>query len=195
MKISLLAAALVCAAVPVSAQDSTARTDAEWMAWVPSEGEVAMPDLAFVEDQADRDNYEKYYYFHRPETDFSTALADLRECDSHARGLYRGNHVPDMTSAMVQYGVLAGAAGGLIGSLVADAIMGPAELRRKRRINIRRCMNFLGYDRFGLDKDLWETFNFEEGTGEVAEADRQRMFAQQARVASGPRPQAGELGL
>jgi hypothetical protein len=157
-----------------------------------------MPELAFVEDQNDRDNYEKYYYFNRPETDFPTALADLRECDAHARGLYRGNFFPNAgqtNAAAMQYGALAGAAGGLIAGIMMDAIMGPAQLRGKRRINMRRCMGFKGYARYGLDKDLWEAFNFEEGVGEVPEAERQLMLAGQARVASGPRPSTQELGL
>ena len=192
----MLASAELCAAGSASAQDGTVeRTDAEWRAWVPAIEEVSMPELAFVEDQDDRDNYEKYYYFHRPDTDFATALGDLRDCDAHARGLHRGSYYPDSSAAMTQYGPLAGAAGGLLVGVVADAIFGPAELRRKRRVNMRRCMFFKGYDRFGIDEVLWGSFNFEEGNGEVAEADRQRMLAQQALVASGPRPTTQELGL
>jgi len=196
MKFAAIAIVLACTGVPAFAQEaSDEMTDADWMAWVPAAEEVAMPDLAFVEEQSDIDNYEKYYYFHRADTDFTAAFADIRECDAHARGLFRGNHTPDMTAAMVQYGVLGGAVGGLIGSAIADAIYGSAEIRRKRRINMRRCMFFKGYSRFGLEKDLWEEFNFEEGSSSVAEEDRQRMLAQQARVASGNRPQAQELGL
>lgn len=196
---ALCASLVVCVAGVACAQDATQpQTDAEWQSWVPTVDQVAMPDLTFTEDQEDRDNYEKYYYFNRPDTDFGTALADVRECDAHARGLYRGNFYPGSSqtnAAAMQYGALAGAAGGLIAGVMMDAIMGPAELRRKRRINIRRCMAFKGYRRFGLDKTLWEEFNFEEGTGSVAEADRQRMLAQQARVAAGPQPVAEELGL
>jgi hypothetical protein len=45
-------------------------------------------------------------------------------------------------------------------------------------------MHYKGYQRFGLEKGLWQKFNFEEGYASIAEADRQRMLAQQARVAS-----------
>lgn len=196
MKFFLVAAGMACMAAPAFAQEAgEPQTDIEWLAWVPDPVSIERPDLAFVEDEEALDNYEKYYYFHRDETDFETALADLRECDAHSRGLFRGNFTPDPTAAMTQYGPLAGAAGGLIVGLMADAIFGPAELRRKRRINMRRCMFYNGYARFGLAKDVWESFNFEEGSREVSEADRQRMLAQQALVASGPRPQAQELGL
>lgn len=170
-------------------------TDVDWMAWVPVQDTVERPELAFEERQSDIDNYEKYYYFHRQDTEFETALADIRECDAHARGLFRGNSSVDMGPAMIQYGVLGGAVGGILGAAIGDAIYGSAEIRRKRRINMRRCMFFKGYDRYGLDKDLWEEFNFEEGNSSVLEEDRQRMLAQQALVASGPQPTAQELGL
>jgi len=162
---------------------------------VPTADSVDMPELAFEEQQSDIDSYEKYYYFHRPDTDFATALTDIRECDGHARGLFRGNSSVDMGPAMIQYGVLGGAVGGILGAAIGDAIYGSAEIRRKRRINMRRCMFFKGYGRYGLEKGLWEEFNFEEGNSSVPEEDRQRMLTQQALVASGPQPTAQELGL
>lgn len=198
-RLALVAVALACGAVPAMAQDSETpaapETAAEWMTWMPDPASLTMPALAYEETQENIDNYEKYYYFHREDTDFDTALADLRECDGHSRGLFRGNYSPDPTAAMVQYGVVGGAVGGLIAGAIANAIFGPAELRRKRRINMRRCMFFKGYSRFGLDEDLWNEFNFEEGASEVAERDRQEMLAVQALVASGPRPTTEELGL
>lgn len=195
MKRYMLAAALACGATPSYAQNTAMMTDVDWMAWVPVQDTVERPELAFEERQSDIDNYEKYYYFHRQDTEFETALADIRECDAHARGLFRGNSSVDMGPAMIQYGVLGGAVGGILGAAIGDAIYGSAEIRRKRRINMRRCMFFKGYDRYGLDKDLWEEFNFEEGNSSVLEEDRQRMLAQQALVASGPQPTAQELGL
>ena len=196
MKFALFSALSLAVSIPVMAQETAQpETAGEWMTWMPDPAGLERPTLTFVEDQEDIDNYEKYYYFHRTDTDFVTAIGDLRECDGHARGLFRGNFYADPTAAMVQYGVAAGAAGGLIAGLMADAIFGPAQLRLKRRVNMRRCMFFKGYQRFGIDEDLWEAFNFEEGSSSVDEADRQRMLAQQALVASGPRPATKELGL
>ena len=60
---------------------------------------------------------------------------------------------------------------------------------------MRRCMGYKGYERYGLNKDLWQEFNFEEGFSGEEESKRQAMLAQQAKVASGPKPEAKELGL
>lgn len=62
-------------------------------------------------------------------------------------------------------------------------------------MNMRRCMGYKGYARFGLQKDLWQKFNFEEGLSKKSGETRQIMLAQQAKVASGERPTAKELGL
>lgn len=149
-----------------------------------------MPSLTYVEDQDDRNNYEKYYYFHRPQVEFATALADIRHCDELARGLYRGNWYNNAASYAV-----GGLVGGLIGGAIADAIHGSQQIRTNRRINMRRCMSYKGYQRYGLDKEVWEAFNFEEGNSEVPENERQVMLAQQALVASSTTPQSEELGL
>lgn len=165
----------------------------DWMVWSPDAATIEMPVLAFEESEKDAANYEKYYYFNRPETEFDVALADVRFCDELARGLATANYYPDAaTTAM--YGV-GGAIGGLIGGAIANAIHGSAEERRKRRVNMRRCMNFKGYARYGLAKDLWQEFNFEEGNSTVPEEDRQKMLAQQAKVAAGPTPETENLGL
>ncbi len=192
MKSFAIGAALLCAPLTALAQEAP-QTDAEWMRVVPEESTIAMPDLAFEEDQSDIDDYEKYYYFHRDDTDFPSALTDLRECDAHSRGLFRGNYGAD-PSMMALYGV-GGVIGGVIGSAISNAIYGSAEERLKRRINMRRCMFFKGYSRYGLNKGVWQEFNFEEGNSNHAEEYRQTRLMMQARVASGPKPEAGELGL
>jgi hypothetical protein len=74
------------------------------------------------------------------------------------------------------------------------AIFGSAEVRATRRINMRRCMNFKGYHRYGLPKDIWTKFNFEEGFSELAENKRQVFLKQQAKIASGEKPKTGVLG-
>jgi len=195
-----LAACTLATAAPVRAQDvagtAAARapaTDAEWRVWMPEESAVPTPALAFAETAEDVGSYQKYYYFHRSGTSFAEALADIRQCDEFARGLYGGDYYPDPAYTSM-YGI-GGAFGGLIGGAIAQAIYGSAEERRKRRVNMRRCMSFKGYERYGLSKDLWEEFNFEEGNRHVPEAERQHMLAMQAKVASGPQPAAEGLGL
>lgn len=150
---------------------------------------IEMPDLAFDATPADAETYDKYFYFHRDGTDFDTAFNDLSECDALASGIsYYGGGDPAMANYYVaQYG-LAGAAGGVIGSAIADAIFGSAERRRVRRVNMRNCMGFKGYDRFGMERERWQSFNFEEGFGRVNDEKRTAFLLKQARVASGPKP-------
>ncbi len=152
---------------------------------------IAMPNLTFTPTPEVAENYDKYFYFNRADTDFMTAYADLRECDDYARGLayrtaYQNVPYPYM-------GTLGGAIGGAIGNAVADMVFGSAERRRQRRINMLTCMRFKEYRVFGLPETLWEQFNFEEGNRRVPEPERQRLLQLQARVASGPAPTVGEV--
>lgn len=158
---------------------------------IPDPATVELPDLAFKASPETEATFEKYYYFYRADTTFTDALADVRECDGLARGLAMstGYNTPVYSPS------LAGALGGAIGSALAVAIFGSAELRKARRVNMRRCMHYKGYQRFGLAKDNWQTFNFEEGLSSVKEVDRQRMLAQQAKVAVSVIPVQKDLGL
>lgn len=188
---------VLCAAAPVVAQDQAGQDQAvqEMVAdWRLSEAQVAAviyPELAFEPSANDRDNYEKYFYFHRADTSFNEAYGDIRECDALAGGTtsYASSGEPYPGYYASQYGI-GGVIGGVLGSVLADAIHGSAARRKAKRINMRNCMAFKGYDRYGLSKDLWEAFNFEEGNGRKPDEDRQRVMQQQALIASGPRPAA-----
>jgi hypothetical protein len=151
---------------------------------------VAMPELAYTPDPTIAADFDKYFFFHRPDTSFDQAYADITECDSLASGInfYMGGNDAIMQNAIMQYGA-AGAIGGAIGGLMADAIFGSAERRRIKRINLRNCMFYKGYDRYGLKKDLWQEFHFEEGLSRENAKDREAALLKQARVASGPKPQ------
>jgi hypothetical protein len=171
----------MCGLPPASAQPGPAADPAA----------IALPDLNFTPTPQIAENYDKYFFFHRPDTDFASAYSDLQECDGYARGLsYRAGGGP------VPYpyaGTLAGALGGAIGNAVADAVWGSAERRRLRRVNMRTCMGFKGYRIYGLPKSIWEQFNFEEGNARIEEDRRQQLLRLQARAASGPTPQVGEI--
>lgn len=155
---------------------------------------VAMPDTVFEATEGDVETYDKYFYFHRDGTDFDTAFNDISECDAVSSGVsYYGGGDPFMANYYIaQYG-LAGAAGGVIGSAIADAIFGSAERRRIRRVNMRNCMGFKGYDRYGMERERWQAFHFEEGFGRVNDVKRTGYLMKQARVASGAKPQTGVL--
>lgn len=193
-------AALATGSLPVHAEETApARADAaiseeaDVMTMVPDPATVAMPKLQFAASAQDESNYDKYFYFHRADTTFEQALTDLRDCDGLSRGLTSGQHYQQAPYPYTN--TMAGAVGSALGNALAQAISGSAEKRRVRRINMRRCMGYKGYARFGLAKELWEQFNFEEGLGTKEEAFRQARLAQQAKVASGPAPTAAELGL
>jgi len=150
---------------------------------------IEMPELRFEATPADVDDFEKYFYFHRGDTSFDEAYADIVECDSLASGIsyYAGGGEPYPGYYATQYGI-GGAIGGAIGSALADAIFGSAERRKIRRINLRNCMGFKEYQRYGLSGDLWKAFNFEEGHGRKGDDVREVSLLQQAKVASGEKP-------
>ena len=158
---------------------------------------LKMPMLKFTPTPQDEADYDKYFYFHRDGTSFAEAYSDIRECDALASGssIYLGADSAAMGAAMAQYGALAGGVGGALGSAIADAIFGSAARRAQRRINLRNCMGFKEYSRYGLSGDLWKSFNFEEGMGRKKEGVRDDALELQALVASGPKPETKELGL
>ncbi len=151
---------------------------------------LEMPKLEFSATLEDAKNYDKYYFFRRDDTDFATAYADVTECDGYARGLVSSYRYQDAPYPYA--GTMAGAAGGVIANAMMAAIFIPGEKRRMRRVNMRQCMGFKGYDRLPLSKELWEAFNFEEGTGAEEEQSRLKALKLQALVASKAAP-SGEV--
>lgn len=150
---------------------------------------IPMPDTRFDMRSVRVGDFEKYYYFHRDGTSFEEAFADISECDELSSGFasYRGNVEPYPGYYSYQYGI-GGVVGGLFGSMLADAIHGSAARREMRRINMRNCMGYKGYQRYGISKEMWNNFNFEEGSGRKDEDVRDAALLRQARVASGPKP-------
>ena len=155
-----------------------------------------MPKLAFEPSAGDISAFDKYYYFHRDKIDFAEAYADIRECDALASGIsyFAGRSEPYRGYYASQYGI-GGAIGGVLGTMLSDAIHGSAARRKVRRINMRNCMGYKGYQRYGLAKDLWLKFNFEEGGGREDEDVREAALLKQARAASGPKPTPKALDL
>jgi hypothetical protein len=178
-------------AVPATAANGATIYD------LPDPASLKLPELSFKPTPEMEADFDKYFFFHRDGTSFPEAFADIKECDALASGsnIYMGADSSAMSAAMAQYGLAAGAIGGVIGGAIADAIFGSAARRQQRRINLRNCMGFKGYGRYGLSGDLWKEFNFEEGHGRKKEGVRDEALELQALVASGPKPQAKELGL
>lgn len=163
------------------------------MTAIPDPASIAPPKLDFTPTPEVEADFDKYFFFQRDGTTFEEALADIRDCDGIARGLSSGYRYQEAPYPYTY--TMAGAVGGAIANVMVEAIFGSAQKRIIRRVNLRRCMGYKGYSRFGLQKDLWQAFHFEEGFSREAEVKRQAMIAQQAKVASGPRPAGKELGL
>lgn len=149
---------------------------------------VAVPDLAYEPDPEIEADFEKYFFFHREDTSFDQAFADISECDALAHGI---NHVaigwgPTAPDNIDFTGPVLGTLRSLLNP--SDAIFASGERRWIRRYNIRTCMFFKGYDRYGLEKKLWQAFHFEEGFSRENARDRRAALLKQARVASGPKP-------
>ena len=188
------AVAVAFASMPVVAQEQTTPQVVPYE--LPDPATLTMPKLDFTPTPADEADFDKYFYFHRDDTGFAEAYSDIRECDALASGssIYLDGGAA-MAGAMANYGVLAAGIGSAVGGLIADAIFGSAARRQQRRINLRNCMGFKGYQRYGLTGELWKDFNFEEGHGRKKEGERDDALEIQALVASGPKPKIKELGL
>lgn len=205
VKLAALAAAAALPNAPALAQDAVSITPPPAVTGtlaapvydLPDPATLTRPTLAFAATPEAEADFDKYFYFHREGTEFAEAFNDIRECDALASGsnIYMGASAGAVAAAQAQYGMLAGGIGGAIGGLMADAIFGSAARRQQRRINLRNCMGFKGYQRFGLTGDLWKAFNFEEGLGRKKEGERNEALELQALVASGPKPETKELGL
>ena len=151
---------------------------------------ISYPDMTDGAMEPGDPDSDKYFFFHRDDTAFEEAFADISECDALASGMsyYHGGNGSMMNYYAVQYGI-GGVIGGAIGSAIGDAIFGSAERRKMRRDNLRACMGFKEYQRYALEKDIWSDFNFEEGNSSVPDDERRADLLVQAKVASGPKPQ------
>lgn len=182
-----LALALAIAAQPALAQQVE----------IPDGVSVEMPVTTFAANPQDALDFDKYFYFYRPETSYAEAYSDLLQCDDLSRGINPVvGYDPSTnyaTNSML-YSPAAAAVGGLIGGMISGA-MAAAETKNIRRHNMRLCMFYKGYARYGLPKDLWQTFNTEDLVLSMSKEERTGMLAKQAAVASGPAPETKELGL
>lgn len=188
MKRLILLAALCCAAPGLAAPPAYAPLKP-----LPpvDPATIEMPQLDFTPTPDIEKDYAKFFYFHRADTDFETALNDLRECDQMARNM--NNAAAEINVPYPYAGTMAGAAGGLIAAMIIDATAGAAARRAMRRTSMANCMAFKDYDSYGLPKNLWVDFNWEEGNVEPDEKVRIAKLRLHAKVASGPRPTKGAL--
>ncbi len=132
----------------------------------------------------DEGQFRKYFFFRKTGVSPQDARADLAECRGYTRGLVYApllpKHVPPARWAVQgadshMYG---------LGGEVALALVSPALVRAVAAANLRKCMGFKGYERYGLSKDLWEALN---------PKDADQALALQAQIAAGPAPAQAAL--
>lgn len=154
---------------------------------VPVSDSAVIPDLRATE--RDASGFDDYYFFHKPGVRLERAKADLTQCYSYYANtnlfLPAPVHVPygDEPSPANgdQYWIFRGHFGGLVGMVLID-IEGDSDKRHWGNINLRRCMMYKGYKRYGTSKSAGK---------QLAAGSMEDVINRYAAIASGPAP-AGE---
>jgi len=152
-----------------------------------------IPDLSFKPTERDVWRYSDYFYFHKDGVAYEKALADLKECSSYSRAITPMGAPPDFVplggapdpNAKSEFNQRAYASSfvmyGLVGVALAAIVLDSSSTERS---NDRRCMGYLGYQRYGLSKAIWSKLT--KGSDE----ENLEVFAL---IASGPHPTAESL--
>lgn len=160
-------AALVGAAVAAQAQ---APAESAFLAYQPAADE----------------SFARHFFFHRPGVAIEEARADLAECRSYASSAMLWPREPKSVPPDPKV-LPPDVSGGPLGPLVGNIAFGLVEGSERGKIaaaNMRKCMGFKGYDRYGLPDALWKLLN--DGSPED-------VLARLARLASGARPSGRRL--
>lgn len=149
---------------------------------LPDPASVTVPDLSGSADPAVVENGWKYFFYHRPDTSFAEAYADIADCYRFLTPAGWANvriprfipwveRVPGehMSTGYFEHSGLVGLA---IGAMFEGTLS-----RRDRQAKMRRCMEPRGYTRYGVAEEIWEN---------VADMPPEQGIAVQAKIASGP---------
>lgn len=163
--------ALVLALQSPSAAGSAPPTPAAVAAYQPARG--------------DEREFWRYFFFWRRGVAPDAARADLMECAGYAGDPVLWARIPER---MPLEGGVRGPNGtegqfGLAGTIIFSLVEGGL-VRRVALANLRRCMGFKGYRRYGLSSELWRSLHQGE-----AEQIMERLTA----VAAGPEPQQASI--
>ncbi|HEX6375351.1 MAG TPA: hypothetical protein VFZ91_06485 [Allosphingosinicella sp.] len=143
--------------------------------------------LSFRPAPGSETRFLRHVYFHKPGIRLETARADIAECRSYAGSAILYPQVPARIPVEADAVAPEALGGGGMTPLVAQAalgIFGGPEQRKIAAANMRKCMGFKGYRRYGLSEPLWEWLN---------DRDPSQAVERQARVAAGPAPAAPGL--
>lgn len=175
------AAACLCS-LPASGQrasevDALAATDP---------ASVKAPSIAFSPTEDDRGSYWKYFFFHKQGVPFRVAVLDLWECYSYATGPlievpWDSIGTPKFIAARTEdrpgrKKPLSTSSHGYLAQFILRS-----SARKSTMANRRKCMEYKGYVRYGLSRELWNALNG---------SDLDASILMQAKIASGPTPVA-----
>lgn len=169
MRILVLASVLAFAGVGNAAAQTA----------LPDPATVTTPDLSGSSDSVVVENGWKYFLYHRPDTSFAEAYADIADCYRFLTPAGWGNvalprFVPWVERpAGDRYNTNNQA--GLVGLAIGSMIEGTLS-RRDRQSKMRRCMEPRGYTRYGVAEAIWES---------IADMPPDQGIAVQAKIASG----------
>lgn len=132
------------------------------------------------------ESFMRHFFFHRPGVALEEARADLAECRTYASSAMLWPREPKSVPPDPKV-LPPDVSGGPLGPLVGGIAFGLVEGGERSKIsaaNMRKCMGFKGYARYGLSDELWKQLN--AGTPEEA-------LLRQARLASGGPPSGRKL--
>lgn len=151
----------------------------------PDPATVTAPAITNGRDPAIVEDGWKHFYFHRADTSYAVAFADLEDCYRflpvpYASGVTMPAFAPWRARADNKSFRPVTSIYGPVGDIIGAMVAGPIE-RRARQSRMRRCMEPKGYQRFPMSEDAWKA-----AVNHYSPAT----LAIQAKLASGPRPDA-----
>lgn len=154
----------------------------------PDPATVTVPAITGDTDAAVISEGWKFFYFHRANTAYAEAYADIAECYRFMPVPYANGLLPmfvpwesDTGARIIKPPVIGPY--GIVGDIIGGMVAGPLE-RRARQSRLRRCLEPRGYSRYPAPKDTWE---------KIIDNYSASSIAVQAKLASGPLPQAAAL--
>jgi len=150
-----------------------------------------LPAISFETSEQDIKRFSRYFISHKPGVSPEKARADIDECLRYAMGANEmgiqmfppiPDFVPLEEANSYQDGVPKAHSGqyGLVGDVMAALIV-PGVNRAIAQSNVRRCMGYKNYDRYGISKEAWKALN---------EVDHSQRVNWLTGIASGSAPEA-----
>ncbi len=149
-------------------------------------------DLVFEADPSHTEEFHKYHFFHKSGVSYDQAVLDFGECNVFRKGPVGKEGetfhvVPQFVSLSETQSyrpyVYNPNSGGVVGAVIGE-IVGAPIIQKAKAQRMRKCMEYKGYDRYGLSKKLWKRIM------KVEDADLVRINAS---IASGPKPKTEKL--